>query len=199
MRGRLVISAIVATVFAVVGTGQDKGSQKMTPEQQAAMEAWMRAATPGEPHRRLAEGVGTWDCRMTSWEEPGGAPNVSQGTSINDLVLGGRFLRQTFRGTAMGQPFNGLGYTGFDNVKKRYVSTWMDDMGTAIMVSYGTMGSDGSLTMTSEVADPVTGKPTKMREILRFPDKDHQVFEMYAPDRSGKEFKMMEILYSRSK
>ena len=187
-----------AVLVSIVAGAQDK-AQQMTPEQKAAMEAWAKASTPGEPHRKLAEGVGTWDAKVTSWERPGAPPNVSMGTCTEEAVLGGRFLRQNFHGAMMGQPFNGIGYTGYDNVKQKYVSTWMDDMGTMVMVSYGTMAPDGTLTMWSDVDDPITGKSAKMREVMRFPDKDHQLFEMFGPDPSGKEFKMLEIAYTRKK
>ena len=49
------------------------------------------------------------------------------------MILGGRYLEQRYEGTMMGQPFSGIGVTGFDNYKKKFVSTWVDSMGTAIM------------------------------------------------------------------
>jgi hypothetical protein len=41
-------------------------------------------------------------------------------------VLGGRFVEQRYAGNFMGQPFSGLGYTGYDNYRKKYIGSWMD-------------------------------------------------------------------------
>ena len=100
----------------------------------------------------------------------------------------------------MGQPFTGLGYTGYDNVTKKYVGTWMDSMGTGVMNSTGTMGADGkSYVMTASMPDPTTGKMTTMKEKLTVTDADHHTFEMWGAGPDGKSFKMMEITYSRKK
>ena len=66
----------------------------------------------------------------------------STGTSENKMILGGRYLEQHYDGTMMGQPFCGIGY-GFDNYKKKYVATWIDSMGTGILVTTGHRGQGG--------------------------------------------------------
>jgi len=38
----------------------------------------------------------------------------------------------------MGMPFEGIGINGYDNLKKKFVSTWIDNMGTMIVMSTGT-------------------------------------------------------------
>jgi hypothetical protein len=43
----------------------------------------------------------------------------------------------------------------------------------------------------------VTGKPMKVRTVTRIVDANKHVMEMFGPDRSGKEFKMMEIVYTK--
>ena len=53
---------------------------------------------------------------------------------------------------------------------------------------------------TMEEIDPMTGKKSKMRDVVRLVDNDHQVQEMFStPEGSGKETKMMEIHYQRVK
>jgi hypothetical protein len=42
--------------------------------------------------------------------------------------MGGRFLGQRYTGSMMSAPFEGVGYTGYDNVTKKYWGTWIDRM-----------------------------------------------------------------------
>src|ERR1043165_7932011 len=109
--------------------------------QKAMMEAWMKASTPGDAHKKLDNMVGTWDVTVKSWMAPGEPPMESTGTAMNQWVLGGRWMEEKFTGSFMGMPFQGIGYTGYDNIKKQYVGTWMDNMTTAMMGSRGKGGS----------------------------------------------------------
>jgi len=87
---------------------------------------------------------------------------------------------------------------GYDNVKKKFVGTWMDNMGTGIMMSEGDYDpATKSFTYTSEM-EPMPGMKTKVREVLKVTDKDHMTFEWYE-DRGGQEAKTMEINYTRKK
>jgi len=188
----------VALTFAVASSAAAQQEPAMSPEQQQAMEAWMKHATPGDNHKLLEPFVGTWNVTTTWWEAPGAPPNVSQGSAVNEWVLGGRFLQQRYTGEMMGQPFSGLGYTGYDNFKKRFVGTWMDSMGTSVMVSTGTADASGKvMTFTAEMDDVVSGKRMTVREVIRVLDTNKHVFEMHGPDKTGKEFKTMEIVYTR--
>ncbi len=192
--------ALVAVLgFSGTATAQQGGKQpEMTPEQKAAMETWMKVATPGEGHRLLEPTVGSWNVVMTMWETPGGPPTKSVGTAENSWMLGGRFVQQTIHGEVNGMKFEGLGYTGYDNFKKQYVGAWMDTMGTMMMVMTGAADPSGKvITATSTIDDVITGKKVVVREVTRIVDANKHIFEMYGADPSGKEFKMMEAAYTR--
>lgn len=166
-------------------------------ETQEMMEIYRKVATPGAPHRMLAGMAGNWNTRGRFWMEPGKPPVESTGHSKQTMVLDGRFLQQEFTGDMMGSPFTGLGFCGYDNHTEKYVSTWMDTMGTAIMVFEGTASADGTITQTSSYDDPVQG-PMKWRSVTHLVNPDTLEFEMYATGRSGREEKMMEITYTRA-
>ena len=192
----------VGLLFALVApcvVAQQQGEKpKMTPEQQAAMEAWMKVATPGEGHKALEPMIGTWNVQSTMWEKPGNPPEKGAGVAEDSWVLGGRFVKEEFQGEFGGMKFQGLGYTGYDNYKKKYVGTWMDTMGTMMMTMIGTVDTSGKVfTATSTIDDIMTGKPMKVREVTRIVDANKHVMEMFGPDPSGKEFKMMELVYTR--
>jgi hypothetical protein len=193
-------------VVAALAIGADEKAKKTTMpaagamDEKAMMEAWAKYATPGESHKKLESFVGSWDTSVKSWMQPGAPPMESKGTSENRMIMGGRFLEQRFTGTMMDMPFEGLGYTGYDNYKKKYVGSWMDNMGTGVVTSLGTADPSGkAMTFTGEMDDPMEGKTKPYKETITMVDNDHHVFEMWSPGPDGKMAKMMEIHYMRKK
>jgi len=169
-------------------------------ERKAMMEAMMRASTPGEAHKKLNGMVGTFDTKVKMWMEPGAPPMESTGKTVNEWVLGGRWLQQKFEGSMMGAPFSGIGYTGYDNIRKMYVGTWMDSMSTGFMTSSGDADATGKTwSFSGSSMDPMSGEPVSCDEKITWVDNDHHVFEMTCPDMDGNMYKMMEITYSRKK
>lgn len=167
------------------------------PDMQAVMDVYKKVATPGEAHKHLAGMAGSWETKTKSWMDPKAPPMESTGTCEQKMLLDGRFLQQECTGEMMGQPFTGIGVTGYDNHTKKYVSTWMDSMGTAIYVLEGPAGpNDKTITQKGSYDDPVEGR-IKMRAVTKIVDDNTEVFEMYGTDKSGKERKMMEITYTR--
>ncbi|MEO8192181.1 MAG: DUF1579 family protein, partial [Acidobacteriota bacterium] len=59
--------------------------------------------------------------------------------------------------------------------------------------------SGNGMDMSASMADPVTGKMMTVREKVEIADNDHHRFEMWGPAPDGKNFKMMEIEYTRRK
>jgi len=176
-----------------------KGAPQMTPEQQAMMEKWQKAATPGPEHKFLASMAGTWKAEVKSWESAGSQPQVSEGTGEDEVILGGRYVKSTFKSSFMNQPFEGMGLMGFDNVLKKFQGVWIDNMTTAMMISVGDLDKTGTiLTTTDTYSNPQTGKAETSRSVLKVLDKDKKVMQMYGKGKDGKEFLMMEITYTRA-
>jgi hypothetical protein len=174
-----------------------KEKQEGNVDMQEMMETYRRLGTPGAEHKMMEKMAGRWEAKVRSWMEPDNPPMESTGISESKLVLGGRFLQQEFTGDMMGTLFTGIGFMGYDNHTKKWISTWMDSMGTAIMFFEGTDGADGkTITQESSYDDPFKG-PMKWRSVTRILDDDTHFFEMYSSDKSGKEVKMMEITYAR--
>ncbi|MFN8177740.1 MAG: DUF1579 domain-containing protein [bacterium] len=209
----LSLSLLAVVLSAVVVSAADKpaapgaaksaapAAQAAAPsadQQQAMMQKWMEVATPSEAHKKLEASVGTWDTAVKMWMSPDAPPQESTGVSKNTMVLGGRWLEQSFEGTMMGQPFHGIGYTGYDNYKKQYVGMWMDTSSTSAMMSTGMCDPSGkTMTFTGTVDNIMTGGKDQFKEVLTIVDADHQNFEMWAPGPDGKMYKNMEIRYTR--
>jgi hypothetical protein len=198
-------AAVLALAAAMSASGLAAAEETKKPaspapptDDKAMLETWIKVATPGAGHRWLDPVIGSWVTKISTWMAPGTPPQQSTGTAEHRWVLGGRFVEQRYEGSFMGQPFSGVGYTGYDNFKKKYVGTWMDTMGTMIMVSQGDAAGK-TLTMSSTIDDIITGKATAVKSEIKIVDTDHHTMEMWGPDPTGKPFKTMEIAYTRKK
>ena len=101
----------------------------------------------------------------------------------------------------MGMPFEGITTTAYDNIAKQYVSTWIENMGTSIMVMTGSRdAATNSLNLSGKQKNPANGLECTIRQVYKMNDDNNHVLEMYGPDpQTGKEYKMMEIKYTRKK
>jgi len=163
----------------------------------AQQQAWMEYMTPGPMHEMMAKSVGDWKATIKFWMDPAGEPTVVEGTSKVEMILGGRYLKETSNSMVMGMPMEGLNLMGYDNATKEFTSVWIDNMGTGTMVANGTYDDETkTITLHGSMFDPMTGKDTKFRETLHIIDDNHHVFEMYT-DNDGQEVKSMEVEYTR--
>ena len=200
MASKLVLKllASVATLLvASLALAQEGKPPAMTPEQQAEMEAYMKAGTPGAPHQMLASTAGTYDLKIKSWQEPGGPPMEATGTATRKMILDGRVRVEEMASTMMGMPFTGQGLCGYDNVTGKYWSLWLDSMSTGVMVNEGTCDGKNACSFTGSWNDAIKKAPVKARMTSHWTSPTTEVFEMYAPGRDGKEMKMMEITYTK--
>ena len=190
--------AIVAVFVAAVALAADAPPQ-MSAEQKAMMDKMMKAATPGAPHAMLAKLAGEWSCTVKYQMDPSQPWQESQSTATITSLMDGRYIQESDAGQMGGMPFTGMGVYGYDNVSGKYVSTWIDNMGTGIETSVGTADASGKvITWIATMNDPVTGKPKKSRMVTTMVDDNHHTLEMFStPPGATKEAKMMSIDYVR--
>ncbi len=192
----LTVAALCILLSSSVAMAKEKKSDtQMDP--QAMMEVYQKLATPGEPHQQLASLAGSWTTHTKSWMEPGKPPMESAGTAEMKVLLDGRFLHQEFTGEMMGKPFSGIGIDGYDNLRKKYVTMWIDTMATGIFFMEGTASADGKTITLEGQHDEPGGGQMKHRAVWKLVDANSQTFEMYGTHKGGKEMKMMEIIYTR--
>jgi len=195
--GLMCATAAIALLVTSASAQTGKQPPQMTPEQKAEMEAYMKAGMPGAPHQALASTAGNYDLKIRSWQAAGTPPMEETGTATRAMALDGRVLVEELSSSTMGTPFTGHGMMGYDNVTGKYWSTWNDTMSTGLMLSEGTCDAQKTCTFTGHWNDPVKKAPVKARMTTRWTSPTVQVFEMYAPGKDGKEFKMMEITYTK--
>lgn len=199
-------AVLLTAAFAAQDKGKDAkakpasapaGAPAMDPEM---MKKMMEFATPGPEHKVLDALVGKWTHHVKWWMDAAGAPTESDGTSEAKWIMGGRYLQEDHKGNMGGMPFEGMGITGYDNMKKKYVGSWVDNMGTGITMMEGTWdAAKKTLSCTCEVPDATMTKYTTGRMVSTVADANTHKMEMFVPDKSGKEFRCMEITYTRAK
>ncbi|HHN78395.1 MAG TPA: DUF1579 domain-containing protein [Phycisphaerales bacterium] len=173
----------------------------MTAEKEDKMSACMAAARLAPEHELLKAFEGTWKSEVKMWMDPSADPMVSTGVMKNSLILGGRFIEHDYAnddGT-----FFGKGHWGYNTVDERWEGTWLDSMGTGMMIDRGRYDpASETWTMTGEMTDPASGQVMKKRSLLIRHDDDHHTMEMYftatAGEHAGVETKIMEICYTRA-
>lgn len=165
------------------------------------MKAMMEYGTPGEPQKMLAKSNGTWDAQVIMWMGDGAPADTSTGSCTNKMIMGDRYQVSNFKGDMMGMPFEGMSTTAYDNAKKVFVSTWIDNMGTGIMSMEGPWDeATKSMTMTGKVVSPVDGRVCELKQVYKIVDDNTQIMEMYGPDsQTGKQYKNMKITFTRKK
>ena len=113
------------------------------------MKQMMEMSKLNENHKLLADMNGSWNYTIKMWmnPDPNAKPQESKGTATRKSAMGGRYAVMDVTGK-MQMPgedgkmkdmqFKGMAVEGYDNVKKKFVSSWIDNMGTGIQFSEGT-------------------------------------------------------------
>lgn len=170
------------------------------PDSATATKNWEAYMTPGAPHKLMTSWNGSWATEITMWMAPGAPPSKSSGTSENTMVLGNRYQVSKHKSKMMGMAFEGISTLAYDNAKKVFISTWIDNVGTGIMTMEGQWNETAKMIdFKGKMVDPTIGKEVYVRETFHVIDDQSQVMEMYANGPDGKEFKTMEIRFTRKK
>lgn len=205
MKRTTLIFGVLICLMAVAMTPHSfaqkkKGHGKKMPSQEEMMKRWTEAMTPGDAHKKLEYFIGTWNVEVNMWmNSPDSLPSVSKGTSEYKMVLGGRFVQEEFSGEMMNMPFTGIGFTGYDNFKKKYISFWIDNMTTAMSTMEGSVDAAGTtFTYWGKMDDPSTGKKNQdVKYVVHIVDKDTHVFEVYDVKSWGDKKPTLKLTYTR--
>lgn len=178
---------------------ENKGAQMM----QEHMAEAMKMGQPSDAHKTLEPLIGNWTYTVKMWMDAKGKPQTMTGKSENTMIMGGRFLQQMAHGDPMPgnqmPGFEGRGVTGYDNIKKEYVSTWIDNMSTGIMTGKGAFDSAGKVfTESGTFSCPIQMKDVAYSAKWTIKDKNSYKYETFMADPvTGKDFRSMEITYKR--
>lgn len=163
------------------------------------MKAWTDFMTPGDMHKWMAKWDGTWSGETSMWMEgPDAPPSKSTTTITHKMALNGLYQMGDFKGTMMGQPFEGHSILAYDNAKKKFINTWVDNMGSGIVIMTGDWNEGTqTLSLKGTQTNPVNGKDSNIREELKVIDDNTLMMTMYGDGPDGKEHKFMEATLTR--
>lgn len=172
--------------------------EEISPEIAAEMEAWQKAGEPGMHHEHLAKLVGTWEAETKFWSDPTAEPMVMPATMEYRMIMNGRYLEEIITSEFMGQPFNGRGLYGYDNITNKLQAAWIDNTSTGIYTYDGSINEAGDeMVLKGRYMDPLTNKWKETRSVMKIsPDNLHYV--SYETE-DGKEQKMVEITATRNR
>lgn len=195
------LSYLVMGLALSAGADSSKTDAKSAPsmDQEKMMKAMEAAGQVTENHKALDYLAGEWNTKTRFWMSAKDKPQESTGKSRFESVFDGKFMKETVEGTAMGRPFQGMAIMGYDNTKKKYVTTWIDNMSTSTFRFEGDSPDMGkTINTSSEFVCPMTGQNKQIRATLKKVSKNKVQYEHYEKDpATGKEFKAMEVVYTR--
>jgi hypothetical protein len=143
---------------------------------------------PGPEHERLKKLVGTWDATVDMMG------TKSKAKAEYRMGPGDLWLLEHFIGDFGGMKFEGMGATGYDPAKKKYVSVWIDSMSPTPMLSEGTLKGD-RMVMHSKMNQQ--GKMVNVTTSSVMKNDNTIFFTMTTRGADGKEMPMMTITYKR--
>jgi hypothetical protein len=150
-----------------------------------------------EAHQKMKVNVGEWKEEITIWESPSAKPTISRINCTINIILGGRYQLSNHQGDMGGFMFEGIGTMAYDMALNKYVSTWIDNMGTGMTVLEGTADNTGKVVrLNGFTTDPVKHTKTETREVITYENENAFKIEKFNSFQ-GREFKNMEIKFTR--
>ena len=133
------------------------------PDSATMMQNWMAYAMPSDIHEMMASWNGSWMGEVNMWQEPGGQKETSNIHTENKMLLDGRYQQSVNTGLMMGQPFEGISSLAYDNAKNEFISTWIHNMGTGLMVMHGQWDEPTkTINFSGKMVDPSAGDGREM-------------------------------------
>lgn len=132
--------------------------------------------------------------------DPSQPPAYSSASQKISMGINGLYQMTDFTGNMMGQALIGHATMGFDKMKKKFVLSWIDNMGSGIVHMEGLYNdATKTLNLAGTQSDPGQQKETAMREEIIFDLPNSFTMHMYGTGFDGKEAKFMEGTFKRKK
>ncbi|PYK31529.1 MAG: hypothetical protein DME58_07260 [Verrucomicrobia bacterium] len=148
------VTAVFATLIASSSFAQSPATSPATatgataaqpatatgqPNPEEMMKQMMEMSKLNENHKLLADMNGSWNYTIKMWmsPDPTAQPQQSKGTASRKSAMGGRYFTMDVTGKLQmpgedgkmkDMQFKGMAIEGYDNVKKKFVSSWIDNM-----------------------------------------------------------------------
>ena len=190
----LVAGALALSLAVPAAVAQDAGGDPAA----NPMAAMFAKHKPGPGHAVLKAMEGKFSAKTSFFMAPGQPPQVSKGASINEFILGGRFMRMDYAGNAFGQPFAGVGTIGHNNDTNMYEFTWIDNI-SSVTHTYSGKASDDKKSITLTGTEKNDWGEFDVKHTYKIVDANSYRFEAHrAPKGTDTWMNDMIIEYTRA-
>ena len=159
------------------------------------MPEWTKST---QQHEELLASCGSFDVAGEMWMVPGQPAQEFQATAVREPILGGKIVRETFRMDWGGMQMEGMLLQGYDTVRQKHFSIWMDSGSPVASVQYGAQAEDGSIVTWAEDPDWMTGKLKKTKTMSRMREDGCAETTIYDLKPDGSEAMTMRMVYTRA-
>ncbi|MBI3818049.1 MAG: DUF1579 domain-containing protein [Planctomycetes bacterium] len=198
----VVISAGLLVFVACKSGTNDKKSSGAMATMDASMAMSMDAAMPkpGPQHAMIQQNDGVWDAVIKMRPDPSAPEMVSKAMETRKTSAGGFWQVVEFSGDFMGTPFTGHGLNGYDPVKGKFVTYWVDSMNPIGAVYEGSYdAATNTMTTYASAPDPMrNNKVVYYKNVFQYHGNDAGTMTLSEIDL-GVENKMLQIDYTRRK
>jgi len=139
--------------------------------------------------------TGKWKAVVTMWMMPGDPAMVDSLVVENEMVMNDLFFTSKYSGTMMMMNYQALRTIAYDVVKKKFVSTFIDNMNSGIDYKEG-VANGKTIELLGTKPDPISGKNLSTRDLITFTDGSHMSIQQFET-LDGNERKTLEISLTR--
>lgn len=139
--------------------------------------------------------IGEWNTTTTAFN--GSNTSTTSGKARFFPGMAGRFVCSDFTTDTNTNSPAGFGFFGYNNQTKQYENTWVGAQNNGITFWTGTRTDPNTFTWTGNFTNPTTGQTTNGKAVTTFTGNGTMTYTLYGVDTAGKEFKSLEVNYSR--
>lgn len=192
----IVAVALLGAVGAQAQTLEKVDIKKFKPEPEKA--ELPDPSDPGYHTAILRQFSGTWEVQARMWFAADAEPVMMRGTTINEMIMEGAFLQSQFKGEMMGEVVVGKGFDGWDPVKQKIVSVWMDSSDPGITTYEGDYDPETkTITAFGTMSDQEAGKIRETKGVTTIKSGSMHTYQGWVKGDDGEWQKMIEIIFGR--
>lgn len=173
------------------------------------MTARERMFVPAANNRKLEPLIGKWNVQFTFRESEKATPVVSR-----DITCTRRWLSNTLymldetQGTLNAKPYYRAGILGYNNLDQQYEWITVDNVGPGLMIYHDYSGATDDASNVINLHGRFTeagfgkeliGAQRKIRNVFRIESNDRHVIELWITRPASKEFREVEMVFTRQK